>query len=240
MPSQRSSRHWVPRNLVGAKDFFFWNHWRARCVLVRLTLGSARSGRVQLAPHLREANGRWYAEGMRRKPSRSEPPFAAQLLAQAGALYNFARYLCRDPAQAEDLVQDAFARALDAESSFVLGSNLKAWLFRILRNAFLDARRRQRKSPLTAHEENELEATVSDDWLRGDIEIDRLRGLVARDIEAALSRLSDEGRSVILLDLEGFTETEIASVMDTAVGTVKSRLARARAALREELKEYAK
>jgi RNA polymerase sigma-70 factor (ECF subfamily) len=180
----------------------------------------------------------WYADGMRREPLQREPPFAAQLLAHAGALYNFARYLCRDPAEAEDLVQDAFARALNAESSFVVGTNLRAWLFRILRNTFLDAKRRQRTIPL--NEESDVETAASGDWLRGDIEIDQLRGLVGRDIEAALSRLSDDGRSVILLDLEGFTETEIASVMDTAVGTVKSRLARARAALREELKEYAR
>jgi RNA polymerase sigma-70 factor (ECF subfamily) len=189
---------------------------------------------------LRDAGVRCYADGMRREPNRSEPPFAGQLLGQAAALYNFARYLCRDPAEAEDLVQDAFARALDAESSFIIGSNLKAWLFRILRNAFLDARRRQNKSPVMAADESDPAAVASDAWLRGDIEIDRLRGLVARDIEAALNRLGDDARSVILLDLEGFTETEIANVMDTAVGTVKSRLARARAALREELKEYAK
>lgn len=175
---------------------------------------------------------------MRREPPPSEPPFAEQLLAQADALYNFACYLCRNPAEAEDLVQDAFARALNAQSSFVVGSNLRAWLFKILRNTFLDGKRRQRKSPLT--EESDVETAASAELLRGDFEIDRLRGLVARDIEAALGRLSDDGRSVILLDLEGFTETEIASVMDTAVGTVKSRLARARATLREELREYAK
>ncbi|HET7540354.1 MAG TPA: sigma-70 family RNA polymerase sigma factor [Polyangiaceae bacterium] len=181
----------------------------------------------------------WYAEGMRRESPRSET-FAAQLLTQADALYGFARYLCRDPAEAEDLVQEAFTRALHAESSFVVGSNLRAWLFRILRNTFLDARRRQRKTPLATHAESEVEASAGDAWLRGDIELDRLRGFVARDIEIALNRLSDDARSVILLDLEGFTESEIASVMDTAVGTVKSRLARARAALREALKEYAK
>jgi RNA polymerase sigma-70 factor, ECF subfamily len=200
----------------------------------------ARPERLDSAPHLRDASVHWYADGMRREPSRSEPPFAEQLLAQADALYNFARYLCRDPAEAEDLVQDAFTRALNSQGSFAIGSNLRAWLFRILRNTFLDAKRRQRKYPLGEREESESEAFDTDHWLRGDIEIDRLRGLVARDIEAALNRLSDDARSVVLLDLEGFSETEIASVMDSAVGTVKSRLARARAMLREALKEYAK
>ena len=176
---------------------------------------------------------------MRRESFGSQPPFAAQLLEQAAALYNFARYLCRDPARAEDLVQDTFTRALAAEASFALGSNLKAWLFRILRNTFLDARRRERRNPVALREETEEQA-ATDVWLRGDVELNRLRALVARDIEAALSRLSDDARSVVLLDLEGFTETEIADVMDVAIGTVKSRLARARAALREELQEYAK
>ena len=205
-----------------------------------LTFNHARPARIEPAPPLRAARVRCYAESMRGESTGSESLFAARLLDQAGALYNFARYLCRDPAQAEDLVQDAFTRALDAQATFVVGSNVRAWLFRILRNAFLDAKRRERKNPLIQLEDSDDQPAPSDLWLRGDIEIDRLRRLVARDIEAALGRLSDDGRSVILLDLEGFTETEIASVMDTAVGTVKSRLARARATLRQELQEYAK
>ena len=208
-----------------------------------LTVGSARSSRLLVVPPLRSDRQRCYVGEMAREPVSDEPPFAQQLLGQAGTLYNFARYLCRDAARAEDLVQDTFARALDAESQFAPGSNLKAWLFRILRNTYVDGRRRDRRSPVT------LRAGVGDDvqepvapevWLRGDVEIDRLRSLVARDIESALSRLSDDARTVILLDLEGCTETEIASVMDVAVGTVKSRLARARAVLREQLQEYAK
>jgi len=191
-------------------------------------------------PRLRAARRDWYVKPMRRG-SLDEPSFGNELLAQADALYNFARYLCRDQALAEDLVQEAFARALDAEAQFSAGSNLKAWLFRILRNAFVDNRRRQRKNPVELREATDDAApSTSDVWLRGDIEIDRLRALVVSDIEAALERLSDDARTVVLLDLDGFTETEIAKVMDSAVGTVKSRLARARAALREALQEYAK
>jgi RNA polymerase sigma-70 factor (ECF subfamily) len=214
----------------------------ARSLEEGLALTLTRSSRAPLAPRLPDAGQRWYARSMPRPSFAREPPFGTRLLEQAGALYNFARYLSRDSVVAEELVQDAFARALDAEARFVPGSNLKAWLFRILRNAFLDAKRRDRRSPIALREsdETEHEDDASDAWLRGDIEIDRLRNLVARDIEAALNRLSDDARSVILLDLEGFTETEIASVMDSAVGTVKSRLARARAVLREELREYAK
>ena len=201
-----------------------------------------RPTRVAHVTRLPDTGQRWYVEAMPRESSALEPPFGERLMEQASALYNFARYLSRDSVVAEELVQDAFARALDAQTRFVPGSNLKAWLFRILRNAFLDARRRDRRSPVTLRgsDDGQDEDDASDAWLRGDIELDRLRNLVARDIEAALGRLSDDARAVILLDLEGFTETEIASVMDTAIGTVKSRLARARAVLREELREYAK
>jgi RNA polymerase sigma-70 factor (ECF subfamily) len=175
---------------------------------------------------------------------REPSPFGLQLSAHVDALHEFACYLSRDVVLADDLVQEAFARALSAEPRFVVGSNLKAWLFRILHNVFLDGIRRKSSTPVELRALNEDDDDDDTDcsrdvWLRGDIEIDRLRRFVVNDIESALARLSVDARSVVLLDLEGFTDTEIAEVMNTPVGTVKSRLARARAALRERLQEYA-
>jgi len=165
-----------------------------------------------------------------------------EALAYADTLYNLARYLTHSPTDAEDLVQETYARALRAEHQFTPGTNLKAWLFRILRNTFLSSYRRRRNDPTVGGLDTVAaeDAAAPSDWLLGDVELDRLRKVVADEIEAALMTLSEESRTVILLDLEGLTEVEVADVVGCAVGTVKSRLARARAALRQKLKDYAR
>jgi RNA polymerase sigma-70 factor (ECF subfamily) len=164
-----------------------------------------------------------------------------EALAYADTLHNLARYLTRNAADAEDLVQETYARALRGASQFTPGTNLKAWLFRILRNTFVSLYRRQRANPTVGGlDAADLGGTDEAGWFRGDIELDRLRGVVAEEIEAALMSLTEDARTVVLLDLEGLTEGEVADVLGCAVGTVKSRLARARAALRERLRDYAK
>jgi RNA polymerase sigma-70 factor (ECF subfamily) len=167
------------------------------------------------------------------------PRLEEEALAQLDALYDFARWLSGSDVDAEELVQETFARALAARHRFVAGS-VRAWLFRILRNAYIDGWRRKRHDPTRPALDDELDGPVDADLLRDELELDALRRMVARDIEAALSALGDDARAVILLDLEGFSEAEIADVMGCAPGTVKSRLSRARLALRQRLKEYAR
>jgi len=174
-----------------------------------------------------------------RRSSRAWSAIGGQALAHADALYNLARYLAGNADDAEDLVQETYLRALASAYQFTPGRNLKAWLFRILRNGFLSRRRREARNPTEGGlDADTVDAVAEGGWLRGDAELDRMRRLVGEELEAALRTLSEDGRTIILLDLEGFTETESASLLGCAVGTVKSRLSRARAALRDRLGDY--
>lgn len=194
--------------------------------------------RLRAVARLSGARSSWYSS---RVPAASvQSTFSRQVLEQVDALYAFAYRLSRSGPEAEDLVQETFTRALAAMQQFHPNSNLRAWLFTILRNTFVDARRRARRAPLQDDAALENASDADSDLLRGDLELERMRRIVGEDIEAALQRLSDDARTVVLLDLEGFTEAEIAGVMGCAAGTVKSRLARARATLRSQLAEYGK
>ena len=166
------------------------------------------------------------------------PGLGREALAYADALYNLARYLTGNGADAEDLVQETYTRALGAAAQFRPGSNLKAWLFRILRNTFYTLYRQRRSHPTVGGLDTvdaDAQGAAEETWLRDDIDLDRLRHLVAEDIEKALLGLSEEARTVILLDLEGQTETEIAEILGCLVGMVKFCLVCVRSSLRLRL-----
>jgi len=174
-------------------------------------------------------------------PARSVAGLPRSALDHIDSLYRVARNLTGRDDDAEDLVQETYARALAGWSSFTADTNLRAWLFRILRNAHIDSYRRARANPVRVSATEDLpvvDSLSAHEPLRGDAELERLRGAVAADIEAALASLTDDARAIILLDLEGFSGEELAEVFGCAVGTVKSRLSRAREVLRGLLQEY--
>jgi len=171
--------------------------------------------------------------------AREKSSVGREALAYADALYNLARHLTGNATDADDLLQETFARALGAADGFVPTGTLRAWLFRILRNTFIDGYRRRRHDPARPG----MDADATEDAAempREDFDSDQLRAVVGTEIEQALQALTEDARAVILLDLEGMTAVEVAEVMGCAVGTVKSRLTRARAALRSRLQEYAR
>jgi RNA polymerase sigma-70 factor (ECF subfamily) len=150
-------------------------------------------------------------------------------------LYNHACWLTGDRADAEDLVQETYAKALKGFASFVEGTNLRAWMFRILRNAFLNSR-----SGLAVLKTGYLEdeETPAEEALGHEVtpEVLILRSESREAIFAALEALEVRDREIILLcDVDEMSYREIAQVLDVPVGTVMSRLSRARARLRSAL-----
>jgi RNA polymerase sigma-70 factor, ECF subfamily len=168
----------------------------------------------------------------------SDLPAAA--LNHLDGLYNLARWLVRDPAEAEDLVQEAYLHALRGAHQFQPGTNLRAWLFQILRNVFYTQYKRRKRDPVATDPEI-LDGIGADVYPDGDAAraSGSADGTLRADLAAALERLPEEYRSVVLLaDIEDFTMGEVAAIMKCPVGTVKSRLFRARAMLQEFLRDY--
>jgi RNA polymerase sigma-70 factor (ECF subfamily) len=165
-------------------------------------------------------------------PAGPATSLAEQALAHADELYGLARHLCATISDAEDIVQETYARALGGVARLAPGANLRAWLFRILRNCFIDQARRK-KIVLEIADDTVGERSASEVW--DTAALDQLRYLAAADLERALATLPIELRFIVLLDAQGFHEIEIAEIARCAPGTVKSRLFRARARLRAAL-----
>jgi RNA polymerase sigma-70 factor (ECF subfamily) len=155
-------------------------------------------------------------------------------------LYNLARWLVRDPVEAEDLVQETYLRALQAAHQFEAGTNLRAWLFQILRNSFFSRYKKREREPEVVDPQT-LDAIAAGPGSGGEAvrHAGMSDGTLGVDLTAALRQLPEEYRSVVLLaDVEDFTMTEVAGIMGCPVGTVKSRLFRARAILQDLLRDY--
>lgn len=171
--------------------------------------------------------------------------FERDALPYLDQLYGAALRMTRNPADAEDLVQDTFVKAFAAFESFTEGTNLKAWLFRILTNAFINTYRKKQRQPrqtgtdeLDDWQMQHTQAYTTGQLRSAEAEaLDRLPNTVIND---ALAEVPEDFRvAVYLADVEGFSYKEIAEIMGTPVGTVMSRLHRGRKMLRTLLEDYA-
>ena len=171
--------------------------------------------------------------------------FERDALPLLDTLYSGALRLTRDPHQAEDLVQETFAKAFAAFSSFEDGTNIKAWLFRIMQNQFITNYRKAARQPLESQiddlqdwELSKLEAAA--DTATPSAEAEALRALPDGEVLQALLELPEEFRTAVYLaDAEGFSYAEIADIVGVPLGTVMSRIHRGRKRLRESLRAHA-
>lgn len=169
--------------------------------------------------------------------------FQREFMPHIEALKTFAFHLTYNDADADDLVQETYMKAFKFMDKYEKGTNAKAWLFKILKNAYINEYRKKVKSPqkvdvddvgLVKTTENQNERLKAD--LRDDIYTNEMGDEITR----AMDKLPEDFKTVILLcDIEGFSYEEMSKIIDIPVGTIRSRLFRARNALKELLKPYA-
>jgi RNA polymerase sigma-70 factor (ECF subfamily) len=170
--------------------------------------------------------------------------FEKEVVPHANALYNFALRLVNDPDEASDLVQETMLKAYRFFDKYEKGTNIKAWLYRILKNTFINEYRKKTKEPgkvdyddIENFYENIKASEVKGDHYKEDI----FSSALDEEVAAALQSLPEDFKTVIILsDIEGFSYEEIADFVDAPVGTVRSRLHRARKMLYAKLYKYAK
>jgi RNA polymerase sigma-70 factor, ECF subfamily len=178
-----------------------------------------------------------------RQEVQKQHDFNEEIIPHLDALYNFGLRLTSDPNDAEDLVQDTIVKAYRFFSSYEKGTNAKAWLFRILKNSYINSYRKKSKKPqevdydevATFYETIRAERTET-----SDLEDKMFRELIDDDISKALDEIPEDFRTVVLLcDVEDFTYEEIANMLDVPIGTIRSRLHRGRNLLKVQLMDYA-
>ena len=172
--------------------------------------------------------------------------FEEEALSHLDKLYAAALRMTRNPADAEDIVQETYAKAFASRHTFTMGTNLRAWLYRILTNTYINAYRKAQRAPQSTGDEEvsdwQLARAASHDstGLRS-AEMEALDQTPDAAVAAAIAQLPENFRVAVLLsDVEGFSYKEIAEIMGTPIGTVMSRLNRGRAQLRDLLSDYAR
>lgn len=169
--------------------------------------------------------------------------FRKEFLPHADALYNFAFHLTYNEDDANDLVQETFLKSYRFIDSYQQGTNAKAWLFKILKNAFINDYRKKSKQPskvdydeIVSYHDTDEDGHV--EYL--DLRQELFQGMLGDEITRALNDLPVDFKTIILLcDIEEFSYEEIAKIIDIPIGTVRSRLHRARNILKEKLRDYA-
>jgi RNA polymerase sigma-70 factor (ECF subfamily) len=180
------------------------------------------------------------------QPKSTDPrEFERQAIPFLASLYNTAYRMARNAQDAEDLVQETYLRAYRSFEQFTPGTNLKAWLFRILKNAFINEYRKRRAAPVEeefAALEDSFESRIDTDRYPGtkNPEQEALDRSLDENVQRALDELPPDYRmAVILADVEGFSYKEIAEMLDIPIGTVMSRLHRGRKAMHKKLYDFA-
>jgi RNA polymerase sigma-70 factor (ECF subfamily) len=170
--------------------------------------------------------------------------FEEEALPFLDGMFGAAMRLTRNPSDAEDLLQETFLRAFNAYDSFEPGTNLKAWLYRILMNTYISSYRKQKRSPQTVSSDEVEDFSlyrqiISDGGRTPETQV--LDSIPDEEVKRALEELPEQFRNAVLLaDVEGFSYKEIADITDTSIGTVMSRLHRGRKALQKTLWDYAR
>jgi RNA polymerase sigma factor (sigma-70 family) len=170
--------------------------------------------------------------------------FDSEFMPHIDSMFNFAYRLTNDEDDANDLVQDTYMKAYRFINSFQKGTNAKAWLFRILKNSFINDYRKKSKEPAKV-DYQEVETVYNSEnepQYNGtvDLRTEMVQDMIGDEVARALNGLPVDFRTVIILcDIEGFTYEEMAKILDIPIGTVRSRLHRARNLLKEKLRSYA-
>jgi RNA polymerase sigma-70 factor (ECF subfamily) len=170
--------------------------------------------------------------------------FENETVPHQDALYNYALKIARNADDAQDLLQETYYKAFKNYHQFENGTNSKAWMFMILKNTFINNYRKIKREPakLDYDEIEDIYENIKSDQAKdNNLDLDFYNDLLDDDLSAALSKIPSKMKEVFLLcDLEGYTYEEIAEITDIPIGTVRSRLHRARKLLQDELFGYAK